>query len=130
MQVLLTAFYVWQRAKGIITSQQLTYELWEKFMIDGTYEVKAKTPLGKKAGTLVLVTSGDTCEADLTIKKKTKHLEGTINGEEVTFVGKVKLPFPIGKVNYELVGTVEGDDLVGVCKTKKFSFDIHGTRAE
>ena len=99
-------------------------------MIDGTYDVTAKTPLGKKAGTLVLVTNGDVCEADLTVAGKTKHLEGTMSGQEVTFEGTVKLPFPIGKVNYTLVGTVEGDELVGTCKTKKFSFDIQGMRTQ
>ena len=27
-----------------------------------------------------------------------------------------------------LGGTVEGDELKGVCRTKKFSFDVNGTR--
>ena len=97
-------------------------------MIDGTYEFKAKTPLGKKAGTLVLVTGDNTCDADLTVKGKSKHLQGSLNGEEVTFEGTVKLPFPFKTVDYTLVGTVVGDTLVGVCKTKKFEFDINGTR--
>lgn len=99
-------------------------------MIDGTYNVAAKTPLGKKAGTLVLVTSGEACDADLTIAGKTKHLTGTLDGETVTFTGSVHLPFPIGNVNYTLSGTVTGDVLSGTCRTKKFSFDVEGTRAE
>lgn len=99
-------------------------------MIDGTYTVEAKTPLGKRRGGLVLTTEGDTCIADLTIAGKTKRLEGTIEGEEVTFEGSVHMPFPFGNVNFVLSGTVEGDELTGVCRTKKFKFDVHGTRQE
>ena len=97
-------------------------------MIDGTYDVKAKTPLGKKKGTLILTTNGETCEADLTIAGKTKHLTGTLEGETVTFTGSVHLPFPLGNVEYTLSGTVTEDTLSGTCRTKKFSFDVEGTR--
>ncbi len=97
-------------------------------MIDGIYEVKAKTPLGKKSGTLVLVTSGDVCAADFSYKKKTKRLQGSIQGSTVTFEGEVKLPRPFGKLSYTLTGGVEGDELKGVCTTKKFKFDFNGTR--
>lgn len=97
-------------------------------MIDGTYNVKAKTPLGSREGTIVLVTDGSTCVADLTIAGKTAHLTGVLEGETVTFDGTVKMPFPIGKVDYTLSGTVEGDELKGVCRTKKFSFDVLGSR--
>lgn len=99
-------------------------------MIDGTYTVEAKTPLGKRGGSLVLSTEGNACTADLTIAGKTKRLEGTIEGDEVTFEGSVHLPFPIGNQNFVLSGTVNGDELVGVCRTKKFKFDVHGTRVE
>lgn len=97
-------------------------------MIDGTYDVKARTPLGAKAGKLVMATNGTTCDADLTIAGKTKRLTGTIDGEVVTFEGSVHLPFPIGNVKYVLSGTVEGDTLSGACRTKKFKFDVQGTR--
>lgn len=97
-------------------------------MIDGTYAVEAKTPLGKQGGQIVLATEGDVCTADLSIAGKTKRLEGTLSGEEVTFTGSIKLPFPIGEQDFVLTGTVEGDDLKGVCTTKKLKFDITGTR--
>ncbi len=97
-------------------------------MIDGTYTVQAKTPLGKKDGTLILSTDQNNCNAELSIAGKTTHLVGTIDGELVTFEGTVKLPFPIGKVNYTLEGTVEGDELKGVCRYKKASFEVSGTR--
>jgi hypothetical protein len=97
-------------------------------MIDGTYNVEAKTPLGKKAGTIVLATEDNVCNAELSVAGKTAHLKGTVDGENVTFEGSTKMPFPFGKVNYTLVGTVEGDNLHGTCKTKKFSFEINGTR--
>ncbi len=97
-------------------------------MIDGTYAVLAKTPLGKRKGHLVLATEGDVCYADLTVAGKTKRLEGTLEGEDVTFEGNVRMPFPFGKVAYVLSGTVVGDELNGVCRAKKFAFDVNGTR--
>lgn len=97
-------------------------------MIDGIYNVKARTPLGAKAGQLVMATTKNKCAAELTIAGKTKHLEGTLKGETVTFEGSVHLPFPFGKVSYVLEGTVRGDELVGKCRTKKFNFDVQGTR--
>ncbi len=97
-------------------------------MIDGMYTVEAKTPLGKKAGELVMVTQGDVCAADLTVAGKTKRLQGKIVDDQVTFEGSIHLPFPIGNVAWTLSGTVVGDDLKGVCRTKKFSFDVTGKR--
>lgn len=98
-------------------------------MLDGMYAVQAKTPLGTRKGTIVLTTQDPTCLfADLTVAGKTKRLVGTLDGDLVTFAGGVKLPFPFGELKYSLSGTVTGDDLVGVCKTKRFSFDVLGTR--
>ncbi|MBR3225955.1 MAG: hypothetical protein IKF78_11605 [Atopobiaceae bacterium] len=97
-------------------------------MIDGIYEVKARTPLGKKGGTVVLITNGSVCDADLFIGKKSKHLQGTLDGEQVTFEGSVKMPSPFGKVKYRLTGTVEGDALIGLLRTKKFKFKVRGNR--
>ena len=97
-------------------------------MIDGTYTVEAKTPLGKRGGSLVLTTEGDACTADLTVAGKTKRLEGVIDGDQVTFEGSIHLPFPFGNQKWVLTGTVEGDEIVGVCSTKRFKFDVSGTR--
>jgi len=97
-------------------------------MIDGIYTVKAKTPLGRKEGMLVAVTSGSTCLAELTVGKRSKRLEGTVQNDVVTFEGSIKLPSPIGQTNFLITGTVEGDELKALCTTKKFKFDIAGTR--
>lgn len=97
-------------------------------MIDGKYEVIAKTPLGRKKGVLVLASEGNVCKATLTAARQTVHLVGSIDGNKGTFKGEVKLPFPFGKVGYVLTGTIEGDSLQGVCRTKKFSSEISGKR--
>ena len=97
-------------------------------MVDGIYDVRAKTPLGKKKGQLAITSEGDICHAVLSIAGKTKELQGPLSGNATTFTGTVKLPFPIGKVDFTIDGTIEGDRLVGVCRTKKFHFDIHGER--
>ena len=97
-------------------------------MIDGTYDIKAKTPLGKKSGRLVLTTNDTQCEASLEMLNKKTRSMGTVDGDNLVFTGTVNLPFPLGKVNYELTGTVKGDDLEGVFKSKKFTFDVTGIR--
>lgn len=97
-------------------------------MIDGTYAVSAKTPFGAKNGHITLATDGTACTGDLTIGEKGKRLEGVVNDGTVTFEGSVHLPFPFGNVAFTIEGTVEGDVLVGACRTKKFKFDIEGTR--
>ncbi len=97
-------------------------------MLDGVYSVTAKTPLGKKGGEIVMVTQGDQCVADLTVAGKTKRLMGTIEGDIVTFTGSVHMPFPFGNQDFTLSGTVNGDELTGECRTKKFHFGVSGTR--
>lgn len=97
-------------------------------MLDGTYEIATKTPLGTYNGTIVLVTEGQTCNADLSIAGKTAKLVGVLNGEEVTFEGTADLPFPLGKTDYTLVGTVVGDDLSGTFNSKRLKFDVTGKR--
>lgn len=97
-------------------------------MIDGTYAVEAKTPLGVQQGTLVLSTDQDVCNAELNLAGKTAHAQGDVQGDAVTFTGSIKLPFPIGSVDYVLSGTVEGDALQATFSAKKFTFDVTGTR--
>jgi hypothetical protein len=100
----------------------------EVHLIDGTYAVEARTPLGSKSGTLVLASDGDACTADLTVAGKTKRLDGVLEGDVATFGGSVKLPFPFGRLDFTLSGGVVGDVLTGICSTKKFSFDVSGRR--
>ena len=96
-------------------------------MLDGAYEVKAKTPLGKKKGPVIMVTERDVCLAELTVAGKSKRLLGHIDEGYVTFEGAVHVPV-YGDLNYDLTGTVRDDNLEGVCRTKKFSFEVRGTR--
>ena len=97
-------------------------------MVDGTYTVRAKTPVGKHDGTIKITSAGDTCQGVLTLGGKTKVLEGPLNGNTASFAGTVKMPFPIGKVDFTIEGVIDGDTLKGVCRTKKFHFDIDGER--
>ena len=97
-------------------------------MVDGTYDVFAKTPLRKKSVQRVVATDGDSCGADVVMGDRRQHLDGTLDENHATFTGEVKLPFPLGKVAFTIDGSIVGDTLKGVCRTKKFSFDITGTR--
>lgn len=95
----------------------------------GTYDVFAKTPLGKKSVQLIVAGDGNACSADVVMGDRRRHLDGVLDGNRATFEGEVKLPFPIGKVAFTIDGTIEGDILTGVCRTKKFTFDITGVRS-
>lgn len=97
-------------------------------MIDGTYDLVAHTPVGDKDGQIVVSTDGNVCNATLIMLGQTNTAEGTLEGNTASFEGVAKLPFPLGKIKYTLVGTVEGDDLTAEFSGKGMTFTITGTR--
>ena len=96
-------------------------------MIDGTYSAVLKTPMGAKKGELILKTEGEVLTgAMLVLGKENLINTGKVNGNEFTFTGKLKTA--VGMLEYECIGSVEGDELVGIAKTKKGNMQLKGTR--
>lgn len=96
-------------------------------MIDGTYNAVLKTPMGAKKGELILKTEGEVLTgAMLVLGKENLINPGKVNGNEFTFTGKLKTA--VGMLEYECTGSVEGDELVGIAKTKKGNMQLKGTR--
>ena len=66
-------------------------------MIDGTYKIEVGVPFGRKTGTVVLRTQGDTAVADIDAPIVGKqHVEGRAEGDTFTAQGSGKIPLVIG----------------------------------
>ena len=97
-------------------------------MENGKYMIKVASPQGVKDAELNLTAANSILNAELSMKGKPLPTNaGTINGEDITFSGKLKTP--VGKMDYTFVGKVEGDKLSGVMKTKKGDFPVNGIKA-
>lgn len=97
-------------------------------MIDGTYQFNSKTPLGKQKGTIEIATDGPVAAATINAAGKSKHLTGTLDGNKATFAAEVKLPFPFGKLKFNIDGEVVGEELLARVSTKRFKFNVTGTK--
>ena len=97
-------------------------------MVDGTYAVEVKTPLGFKSGTISVATEGDqaTVSIDAPVLGK-KTLKGTASDDSFEVEGVWKL-LMFGKVEYSVKGTVYGDDLALDIHTSKGSTKTVGVR--
>lgn len=97
-------------------------------MIDGTYEIKVKTPLGHKSATVVLRTEGETLFADIDAPLIGKRsAEGRVEGDTFTAEGSGKLKF-VGQIDFTLKGEVSGDDLHVEIESNKGNLTLEGVR--
>lgn len=98
-------------------------------MVDGTYEFKVDVPvLGTKTGQLVLDTTGGGLDGKIVALGKEHPISsGSANGDSFEIAGMMKI-FPIGKVEYECTGTVEGNTLTCVAKAKERRMKLKGNR--
>lgn len=97
-------------------------------MIDGKYRFEVDVPFGRKEGTIVLRTEGNTAFADIdapVIGKK--HMEGQADGDTFTARGSGKVKF-VGNVDFTAVGAVSGDNLLIEINSNKGDFTIKGVR--
>ena len=98
-------------------------------MIDGTYKIEFDVPFGRKDGTLVLRTEGDTVYADIDAPIVGKNsLEGKVEGDTFTAEGSGKIKL-VGKINYTLQGEVVEDSLHVSIQSNKGNFELDGVRA-
>ena len=98
-------------------------------MIAGTYKIQIDVPFGRKEGTVVLRTEGDTVLADIDAPVVGKqHVEGKAEGDTFTAEGSGKIKL-VGKIDYTLEGEVAGDDLRIDIHSSKGEFKLEGVRA-
>ena len=97
-------------------------------MENGIYKIKVASPKGVQDAELNLNADGTVLNAELLMKGKPLPTDaGTINGDEIAFSGKLKTP--VGKMDYDFAGKIDGTTLSGVMKTKKGDFPVKGVKA-
>lgn len=96
-------------------------------MIDGTYQVMMKTPMGVKKGELTLKSENNALTGSIYVMdRETPLLSGTTDGANFSFSGDLETA--AGKLAYNCAGRVDGDVLSGMAKTRKGDFPLTGTR--
>ena len=99
-------------------------------MLDGIYEVTAKTPIGTKRGVLTLAgTAGAAPTADLAARGLTVCIDQvhvTEAGDVFELTGTIK--HLLGRIAFTCTGSVEGDLLHATALTEAGSLIIDGTR--
>lgn len=96
-------------------------------MVDGTYQVMLKTPMGIKKGELVLRSADGILSGEMIVMGKENPIgPGTTDGSAFRFSGEIKTA--VGKLAYDCTGSVAEDVLTGVAKTKKGDLALSGKR--
>lgn len=94
-------------------------------MVNGSYQVKLRTPLGVKKGELVLQSQGDVLTGRMIVMGKENEIgPGTVNGDSFRFEGKLKTA--VGELAYVCSGSVHENELTGTVKTKKGDMPLSG----
>lgn len=97
-------------------------------MIDGTYALEVDTPLGRKSGTIELITKGDELRANLNAPiVGERHGKGKVDGNMFTTGGSAKIPL-LGTFEYTVQGEVMDDILSATLHTSKGDFNVVGVR--
>lgn len=96
-------------------------------MVDGTYSILLKTPMGAKKGEMTLVINGSELYGNIIVKgKENPFSDGRVDGDSFSFNGE--LMSSVGKLVYECDGSVSGNELSAIAKAKKGTLKITGTR--
>ena len=95
---------------------------------DGTWTVTLNTPMGAQAGTLELVTDGNTLTGTMSGPQGSMELEnGTADGDSLSWTVNMTQPMPI---TIEATATVDGDEISGEAKLGAFgTATFSGSRA-
>lgn len=80
-------------------------------MVDGTYAVVVRTPVGAKKATVMLSSEdeGTVCSAIVEARGKRVVSQGTLEGDSFQFSGEADTP--LGHRTFEVAGTADGQTL-------------------
>jgi hypothetical protein len=96
--------------------------------VDGTWDMEAKNSRGTFNRTLTLKQDGSTIKGILTGISGTSPLEGSVNGNKISFT--VKRETPNGTFTMEYTGTVDGDTMKGTTHSAGLDGEWTATRAK
>ena len=80
--------------------------------VDGTYKVDINSPMGTQSATLTLKTDGSSLSGSSAGAQGTQDFDGgTVDGNDFAF--SMSLSGPMGQIQLDFKGTVDGDDISG-----------------
>lgn len=95
--------------------------------IDGTYQVKVKTPMGDQLGKLTIQTAGDVFSGSLETPSGTSSFSGgRISGNRLQWRSETKTPMGAFDVSY--TATIDGDKLTGEAATPLGAAPMEGMK--
>ena len=96
-------------------------------MIDGTYDVTVKAPMGEQKTQLVVKADGANFTGTNSGANGSQEIAGTIEGNTLIWQQKITTPMPL---TLDMTATIDGDAVSGSAKAGLFgSFPLTGTRA-
>ncbi len=99
----------------------------EEAMIDGTYDVTVKAPMGEQKTQLVVKADGANFTGTNSGANGTHNIAGKIEGNTLIWQQKITTPMPL---TLDMTATIDGDAVSGSAKAGMFgSFPLTGTRA-
>ena len=97
-------------------------------MLDGTYKIEVDVLFGRKDGSVSLKTDGDIVYIDIDAPVIGRQkIQGKVQGESFTAEGS-KMVFLVGRIDYEIKGTVSGDNLHVEIKSNRADLELDGVR--
>ncbi len=96
--------------------------------VDGTYKVDINSPMGAQSATLTLKTDGSSLSGSSAGAQGTQDFDGgTVDGNDFAF--SMNLSGPMGQIQLDFKGTVDGDDICGNVQLGSFgSASFKGSR--
>ena len=96
--------------------------------LDGTYNIKMKSPMGDQEGSFTFKTEGEVLLGTASAAGTTTDIhDGKVNGD--SFECKFEMKSPMGKIKITVRGTIEGNRISGSFKMLVGSFPFEGTKA-
>ena len=98
-------------------------------MIEGKYQLKLNTPMGDITGMLELKMQNKELYGVLEVMGGKNQFRGG-KVEDNKFIFKGEFNTPLGLINYNLLGIVDGNKLDIYAETNKGRFKLDGTRVK
>lgn len=95
--------------------------------MDGLYEFNIQSPLGNIKALVKLITNGNTLSGYVDVMgKKNEFYNGTINGNNLSLKGDISAGMM--KIQYTILGNVQGNTLNLAAQTNMGNFNLKGNR--
>lgn len=96
-------------------------------VVDGTYKIITKSPIGKQEGGFTYKTEGDVLTGTATAGGETVPIDGgKVNGN--IFEHTMRMKTPMGRSKVKVNGIVDGDKISGTFKLLIGTMPFEGTR--